>query len=102
MKTMIIAELVKFQATENTSNEQVLQCIDALNAFQKTQDGFLDSEITKSANQNEWVLIYHYTDMEKVNALGPKLRVSHEFAAFMQIIVPGSLSISFYQQVKKW
>jgi hypothetical protein len=57
MNTMIITELVKFQATENTSNEQVVNSINALNEFQKTQDGYIDSELVKATGQNAWVLI---------------------------------------------
>ncbi len=101
MKT-IITEFVKFKVLETTTDEQLISKTDILNEFQKQQDGFIDAELVKDVKESEWYLIYHYDNMEKVKAIGEKMRNSKVFDEFTPYTVPGSLSVTFYQQLKKW
>lgn len=98
----MITELVKFKVLETTTDEQVLSKADILNDFQKKQDGFIDAELVKDMNENTWYFIYHFESMEKVKAIGEKLRSNKVFDAFMPVTVPGSVSVSFHQHSKKW
>ena len=102
MKNAIITELVTFKALEAVTDEQLISKADSLNDFQKKQDGFLDAELVKDVKENEWYLIYHYENMEKVKAIGEKLRNSKEFGEFIHLVIPGSLSITFYHKLRKW
>jgi hypothetical protein len=102
MKNTIITEFVKFKVLESTTVEQLSLKADILNDFQNQQDGFIDAELVKHAEENEWYLIYHYESMEKVKAIGEKLRSSKVFDEFIPLTVPGSVSVSFYQKLKKW
>jgi hypothetical protein len=101
MKT-IITELVKFKVLETTTDEQLISKADILNDFQQKQDGFMDAELVKGIKESEWYLIYHYQNMEKVKIIGEKMRSSKVFDEFMPLTEPGSLSVNFYQQLKKW
>jgi hypothetical protein len=101
MKT-IITEFVKFRVLETTTDEQLISKADILNEFQKQQDGFIDAELVKSIKENEWYFVYHYENMEKVKAIGEKMRSSKVFDEFTPLTVPGSLSVAFYQLFKKW
>ena len=102
MKNTIITEFVKFQVLETTTDEKLIAQTDILNDFQKKQDGFIDAELVKDVDKNEWCLVYHYENMEKVKAIGEKLRNSKEFGAFVPNIVPGTLNITFYHKLKRW
>jgi ABC-type uncharacterized transport system substrate-binding protein len=102
MKTSMITEFVKFQVLESTSDEQLLSSADILNDFQKKQDGFIDAEVVKNVAENAWCFVYHYESMEKVKAIGEKLRSSKVFDVFMPLIVPGSLNVTFHQQLRTW
>ncbi len=102
MKDAIITEFVKFNVLETTTDEQLLLKADFLNDFQKKQDGYIDGEIVKDANENAWCLIYHYESFEKVKAIGEKMRNNKVFDEFFPLTVPGTLSITLYRQMKKW
>lgn len=102
MKNFKITELVKFQVKETTTEEQLLTAADFLNKFQEKQEGYLDAELIKGVAENEWYLVYHYEDMEKVKAIGEKMRSNKVFDEFMPLTVPVSVSVTFYQQIKKW
>jgi hypothetical protein len=101
MKT-IITEIVKFKTLETTTDELLISKADILNDFQQKQDGFIDAELAKGMKDSEWYLIYHYENMEKVKLIGEKLRSSKVFDEFTPLLESGSLSVTFYQQTKKW
>jgi hypothetical protein len=102
MKT-IITEFVKFKVLETTNDELLISKTDIMiNDFQKMQDGFIDAELVKNIEENVWYFIYHYESLEKIKAVGEKLRNSKEFAEFIPLIDPGSISVTFYHQLRKW
>ena len=70
--------------------------------FLQKQDGFIDAELVKAVDGNVWYFIYHIESMEKLKAVGEKLRSSKMFDHITPLIVPGSLSVSFFEQTKKW
>jgi hypothetical protein len=102
MKDKIITEFVNFKVLETTNVEQLISKADILNDFQKKQDGYIDAELVKGVEGNVWCLIYHYENLEKVKLIGEKMRSSRVFDEFIPLIVPGSLSVTFYHQLKKW
>jgi ABC-type uncharacterized transport system substrate-binding protein len=102
MKTMIITEIVKFKLLDSVAGEILISQADILNDFQQKQDGFIDSELVKNVQENEWSLIYHFESMEKVKAIGEKLRSSSAFSDFTSLIQPGTLALSFYNRLQKW
>ncbi len=101
MKT-IITEFVRFKVLDTTTDELLVSKADILNDFQKRQDGFIDVELVKGVKESEWYMVYHYENMEKVKAIGEKMRSSKIFDEFVPLTVPGSLNVTFYQQLKKW
>ena len=102
MKNSIITEFVSFKVLETTTDEQLMAKADFLNDFQKKQDGFIDAELVKDVKENEWRFVYHYESMEKVKVIGEKMRSSKIFDGFTPITVPGSLSVTFYNHLRKW
>jgi len=103
MKTTIITEFVKFKALETTSDEQLISKADLnVKGFHKKQDGFIDAELVKDVKENAWCFIFHYESLEQIMAVGEKLRKSKEFGEFIPLIVPQSISASFYNHLKKW
>lgn len=99
----MITEFVKFKLLETTTNEQLLSKADIFIVdFQKKQDGFIDVELEKEAEVNAWLFVFHYESFEKIKIIGEKMRLSKEFDEFKTIIVPGSISVTFYQQLRKW
>lgn len=102
METKIITELVQFNALDTTTDEQIVNAVNSLNEFQKMQDGFLDAELAKDVKENSWRIIFHYENFEKVQAIGALLRSNKVFFDFTSLVVPESLKISFYHQLRKW
>ena len=102
MKDTIITEFVKFKVLETTTDEQLILKADILNDFQKKQDGFIDAELVKDTEENAWYFIYHYENMEKVKAIGEKMRNCKEFDEFKTLFVPGSIGVTFYPQLREW
>ena len=102
METKIITELVQFKVLDTTTDEQIVTAVNNLNEFQKKQDGFLDAELVKDVKVNSWCIIYHYENFEMVQAIGAKLRSNKVFSDFTSLILPESLSISFYHLLEKW
>ncbi len=101
MKT-IITEFVRFKVLDTTTDELLVSKADILNDFQKRQDGFIDVELVKGVKESEWYLVYHYENLEKVKAIGEKMRSSKMFDEFTPLTVPGSLNVTFYHQLKTW
>jgi hypothetical protein len=102
MKDTFITEFVNFKVLESTSVDQLISTADILNDFQKKQDGYIDGELVKGLEGNAWCLIYHYENLEKVKVIGERMRSGKVFDEFIPLLVPGSLSVMFYHQLKKW
>lgn len=102
MKTTIITEFVKFKSLETTTEEQLLSKVEFLSNFQKPLDGYIDAELIKNMNENEWCIVYHYENMEKAKLIGEKMRNAKIFAEFMPYIAPDSIKITFYNSLKKF
>jgi hypothetical protein len=103
MKNSIITEFVNFKVLETTTDEQLLSTSDnSINGFHKKQDGFIDVELVKGIKENTWCYIFHYESLEKIKAVGEKMRNSKEFAEFIPLIIPGSINVTFFNQLRKW
>jgi len=103
MKNTIITEFVKFQALETTTDEQLLSVADInINGFHKKQDGFIDAELVKDVEENGWCFVFHYESLEKIKAVGEKLRTSKEFREFVPLVAQESIRATFYSQLKIW
>lgn len=102
MKTTIITEFVKIEALQTTTNEQLLAKVNLINDFLQNQDGFIECEFVKAMEGNTWFLIYHIENMEKLRAVGEKLRSNKLFDELIPLITKGSMNFSFFNQVKKW
>jgi hypothetical protein len=70
--------------------------------FLRKQDGFIDCELIKAMEGNTWFLIYHIENMEKLRAVGEKLRSNKLFNELIPLITAGSMNFSFLNQVKRW
>lgn len=99
MKTTI-TEFVQINVLETVTDEQFLEKAEKLNDFLKEQDGYIDSELVKATEGNNRRFIFHFESMEKVKAIGEKMRASSEFTEFKSVI--GSFGVTFFQQVRKW
>jgi hypothetical protein len=102
MKTTIITEFVKIEVLQTTTDEQIIEKADIINGFLQKQDGFIDSELVKALEVNTWYFIYHIENMEKLRAVGEKLRSSKLFDHLAPLLVAGSMSVSFFCQIKRW
>jgi hypothetical protein len=102
MKTLIITEFVKIEALQTTTEEQLLAKADIINAFLQKQDGFIDVELVKAMEGNIWYFIYHIENFQKLKAVSAKLRSNKLFDEITPLIVPESLSVTFYRQLKTW
>ena len=102
MKNTVITEFVKIEALQTTTEEQLLAKANIVNEFIKKQDGFIDAELVKALEANTWYFIYHVENLEKLKAIGEKLRSNKLFDEMSPLIVPGSLSVSLYCGIKRW
>jgi hypothetical protein len=102
MKNTIITELVKIEALKTTTDTQLLSMADIINDFLQSQDGFIDAELVKSVEGCTWYFIYHIENFEKLKVVGEKLRSNKLFDKITPLIVPGSLSVTFFHKFKKW
>ncbi len=102
MKTTMITEFVEIRVLETATDEQLLAKAEVLNDFLKMQDGYVDAELLKGIERNIWRFIFHFESMEKVKAIGEKMRSSEEFNDFKTLIVPGSIGVTFFRQERKW
>jgi hypothetical protein len=102
MKNTMITELVKLDVLPSTTNDLVLTKAKIINDFLQNQDGFIDAELVKAVEGNTWYLIYHIENMEKLRAVGEKLRSNKLFDELSPILVEGSMNFYFFNQVEKW
>ena len=102
MKNTVITELVRIEVLPSTTEEQVLTKANRINDFLQNQDGFIDCELIKAIEGNTWFLIYHIENMEKLRAVGQKLRSNKLFDELVPLITTGSMNFSFFTKLKKW
>ena len=102
MKSNVITELLKIEALETTTPEQLEAKAGIINSFIQQQDGFIDSELIKAVDGNTWYFIYHIENMEKLRAVGEKIRSNRLFGEITPLIEPESMKVSCYHQVKRW
>ncbi len=102
MKTTVITEFVKMEALQTTTSEQMLTKAEVINSFLQKQDGFIDAELIKALEGTIWYFIYHIENMEKLKAVGEKLRSSKLFDEITPLLVPGSMNVTFFSQIKRW
>lgn len=102
MKNTTITEFVKIEALQTTTDEQMKTKADVINSFLQQQDGFIDAELVKALEGNVWHFIYHIENFEKLKSIGEKMRSAKMFDEITPLIVPGSLSVSFFSQLKSW
>jgi len=102
MKTTMITEFVRIETLPATTEAQLEAVADVINAFLEKQDGFIDASLVKALEGNTWYFIYHIENLEKLKAVGEKLRSSKLFDEISPLIVPGSLNVTFYRQLKTW
>ena len=102
MKNKIITEFVKIEALQTTIDEQIKLKADVINNFLQQQDGFINAELVKAVDGNIWHFIYHIENFEKLKVIGERMRSSKMFDEIIPFIVPDSLCVSFYTQLKTW
>lgn len=102
MKTTIITEFVRIEGLQTTTEEQLLAKAAVINEFLEKQDGFIDAELVKALEGNTWYFIYHIESLEKLKAIGEKLRSIKLFDEITSLIVPGSMSVNLYHRYKNW
>lgn len=103
MKTKIITEFVNFNVLETTTDDQLLLKADIfINNFLKKQDGFVDAELVKNVEGNARCFIIRYESFEKVKAIVGEMRNCREFEEFKSVLVPGSIGVTFHNQLKRW
>ena len=101
MKT-IITEFVNFKVLETITDEQLIEKADRfIDDFMKKQDGYVNAELVKSTEGDKRCMIIRYVSFEKVKAIVEKLPGCKEFNEFKQLIIPGSIAVTFNPQLKK-
>lgn len=98
----MITEFVKMEALQTTTDEQLSSKAEIINNFLQKQDGFINAELVKSVEGNTWHFIYHIENLEKLKAVGEKLRSNKLFDEITPLIVPGSLNVTFHHHLKNW
>lgn len=102
MKMATITEVVTFRVPEAVTDEQVISRAEALLDFQHKIDGFIDAQLLKDTGESAWCFIYHFENMEKVEAMRRKLTGSKPLEDLISLTAAGSLQVVFYREVKSW
>ena len=102
MKRTMITEIVEISVPETTTMKQFTEKAENFNNFLSKQEGYIDGELAKAVEGDVWRLIFHFENMEKVKAIGEKMRSSIEFNEFKLVIIAEKLRVSFFQRMKKW
>jgi hypothetical protein len=100
MKETMITEFVEISLPETTTVEQFTEKAENFANFLKKHDGYIDGEMTHSLENNVSRFVFHFENMEKVKAIGEKMRASNEFAEFKSVIA--DFGVSFFKQARKW
>lgn len=100
MKETRITEFVEISLPETTTVEQFTEKAENFAAFLQKQNGYIDGEMAKAPEGNQWRFVFHFESMEKVRAIGEKMRAGREFGEFKSVIT--GFGVSFFEQVRKW
>lgn len=100
MKETMITEFVEISLPETTTVEQFTEKAENFVGFLKKQDGYIDGEMVQALEGNAWRFVFHFENMEKLKAIGEKMRAGSEFAEFKSVI--SGFGVSFFKQMRKW
>jgi len=102
MSTKVITEIVSFDIDESITNEVFKEIVDLLEInFHSQQSGYIDSELVKCKN-NSWIMIMHWESLEEVKNASKMLMKSKISERFRQAIIPSTVKMNYFEQVKKW
>ena len=103
MEGKMITEFVEFKVLETTTDEQLISKADNLiNNFWEKEGGFINAELVKGIEGNNWCFIYHNESLEKLKTSGGKMRNTKEFGKFISLVVPESIRVTFFHKLKMW
>ena len=102
MDKKIVTEIVSFDIDESITNEVFKEIVELVEfEFHMLQPGYIDSELVKCKN-NSWIMIMHWESLEEVKNASKMLMKSDLSEKFRQAIIPTTVKMNYFEQVKRW
>ena len=103
MKSEIITEIADFKVIPDISDEEVIKIVDFVERnFHTKQTGFIDTELVKGKEENQWLMIQHWRTLSEAKEASGKMTKSELTKEFIKILDLKSIKLVFMEQIKTW
>jgi hypothetical protein len=102
MERKIVTEIVEFKILPDLSVKDFIAIVTHVEeAFHMQQRGYIDSELV-NGKQNSWAMVMHWECMEDVKQASKRLMKDESTLHFREAIIPTSVRMLYFDQLKSW
>lgn len=103
MNKNVCTEIAEFQVVYEVTDEEFIKVVEHLEEeFHSQQKGFIDTELVKVDEHNQWMMIQHWESIEKAREASKMMMKTPITETFREALDPKTVKIKYLNQVKKW
>ena len=100
---MTTTEIAQFNSADGISDEEFIAIVDRLEAdFHMKQNGYLDTELLKGRERNQWIMVQHWRSDEDAKNSSRNMMSSSETEEFRRSIDPKTVKLSYNRRIRSW
>ena len=103
MNRQICTEIAEFKVSTGITDGEFIKIVEDLEEnFHSTQKGFIDTELVKASEHDQWMMIQHWDSIEESKEASKTMMKASAAEAFRQVLDPKTVKIRYLNQVKAW
>lgn len=103
MDSKIITEIASFNTISGIKESEFIEIVDALEKeFHMNQRGYIDSELVKGKEENQWIMIQHWETKNDALVSSRRMMQDEITEKFRNSLDPKSVKLSYLEQILKW
>jgi hypothetical protein len=99
----IVTEIVSFEIINGINDQEFIKIVDFLEKeFHMKQNGYIDTELIKGKDDNQWMMIQHWQTMNDAKESSKQMMKSKFTENFRNSLDPKSVKLSCLEQKYRW
>ncbi len=99
----IITEIVNLKTISGITDEEFIEIVNGLECeFHTKQEGFMNSELVKGNETDNWMIIQHWKSKEEASLASKKMFEEKTTERFRNALDPQNVKIMLLPQIKIW
>lgn len=99
----IITEIARFEIINGLNEQEFIKIVDFLEKeFHMKQNGYIDTELIKEKDGNQWMMIQHWKTMNDAKESSKQMMKSQLTENFRNSLNPKSVKLLYLEQKLRW